>query len=120
MNSDTHREATANEFKVSSNSKLLAEARSLIEKARRALAEPELDTYTQPNKDRKVRQTMSTELTPQRAGELYTSGQSVIEVARAHGMTYAQVRKLLATNGTPIRNASDRLKGRTRTRKSES
>ena len=57
---------------------------------------------------------MSTELTPQMAGELYTSGQSVIEVARAHGMTYAQVRKLLATNGTPIRSSSERLKGRTR------
>ncbi len=57
---------------------------------------------------------MSTELTPQMAGELYNSGQSVIEVARAHGMTYAQVRKLLATNGTQIRNSSERLKGRTR------
>ncbi len=57
---------------------------------------------------------MSTELTPQMAGELYTSGQSVIEVARAHSMTYAQVRKLLAANGTTIRNSSDRLKGRTR------
>ena len=51
---------------------------------------------------------------PQMAGDLYTSGQSVIEVARAHGMTYAQVRKLLTVNGTTIRSSSDRLKGRTR------
>lgn len=57
---------------------------------------------------------MSTELTPQRAGELYASGQSVIEVARAHGLSYGQVRKLLAANGTTIRNSSERLKGRTR------
>lgn len=60
---------------------------------------------------------MSTELTPQRAGELYASGQTVIEVARAHGMSYGQVRKLLAASGTPIRDASSRLKGRTRTAK---
>lgn len=57
---------------------------------------------------------MSTELTAQRAGELYASGQSVIEVAREHSMTYAQVRKLIGASGTPIRSASDRLKGRTR------
>jgi len=31
---------------------------------------------------------MSTELTAQRAGELYASGQSVIEVAREYNMTY--------------------------------
>jgi hypothetical protein len=57
---------------------------------------------------------MSTELTAQRAGELYASGQSVIEVAREYSMTYAQVRKLIGASGTPIRSASDRLKGRTR------
>lgn len=60
---------------------------------------------------------MSTELTPQRAGELYASGQTVIEVARAHGLSYGQVRKLLAASGTPIRDASSRLKGRTRSAK---
>lgn len=57
---------------------------------------------------------MSTELTAQRAGELYASGQTVIEVARSHGLTYGQAHKLIKASGTPIRNASDRLKGRTR------
>lgn len=57
---------------------------------------------------------MSTELTAQRAGELYSQGQTVIEVARAHGLTYGQTRKLIAASGTPIRDASGRLKGRTR------
>lgn len=98
---------------------LLEEALTILGKARRALETSTHETTTTPTqKDKKVRQAMSSELTPQRAGELYTSGQSVIEVARAYGMTYAQVRKLLATNGTEIRNASERLKGRTRTRKS--
>jgi hypothetical protein len=96
------------------SSKLLEESRSLIQRARRALETPEHEAKHQTQKDRKGRQIMSTELTPQMAGDLYTSGQSVIEVARTHGMTYAQVRKLLVTNGTEIRNASDRLKGRTR------
>lgn len=101
-------------YTVADSEALLKESHSLIERARHALEEPEHEPTIQTQKDRKVRQTMSTELTPQMAGELYTSGQSVIEVARAHGMTYAQVRKLLATNGTPIRNSSERLKGRTR------
>lgn len=57
---------------------------------------------------------MSTELTPQVAGELYSSGQTVIEVARAHGMSYGQARKLIASSGVPIRDASSRLKGRPR------
>lgn len=60
---------------------------------------------------------MSTELTAQRAGELYASGQTVIEVARAHGLTYSKAHKLIKASGTPIRSASDRLKGRTRTTK---
>jgi len=57
---------------------------------------------------------MSTELTPQVAGELYSSGQTVIEVARAHGMSYGQARKLIASSGVLIRDASSRLKGRAR------
>lgn len=57
---------------------------------------------------------MSTELTPQRAGELYAAEQSVIEIAREYEMSYSQVRRLIATSGTPIRDASARLKGRTR------
>ena len=101
-------------YVIADSHALLEESRSLIERARRVLEEPEHVPTKQAQKDRKVRQTMSTELTPQMAGDLYTSGQSVIEVARAHGMTYAQVRKLLTVNGTTIRSSSDRLKGRTR------
>jgi transposase-like protein len=98
--------------KILSNDELLTEARSLIERSRRQLAEmPEQSTQQQ---DTTRRHTMSTELTPQLAGELYASGQTVIEVARAHGKTYGQVRKLIVANGTPIRDASSRLKGRTR------
>ena len=114
MNNDDIIESTNNSYMIADSQALLKESRSLIEKARRVLEEPEHEITYKTQKDRKVRQTMSTELTPKMAGDLYTSGQSVIEVARAYGMTYAQVRKLLATNGTPIRNASERLKGRTR------
>jgi len=113
MNNDVSK-STQLSHTVADTSALLEESRSLIDRARHALETPVSEPTTQTQKDRKVRQTMSTELTPQMAGELYTSGQSVIEVARAHGMTYAQVRKLLATNGTPIRSSSERLKGRTR------
>lgn len=59
--------------------------------------------------------TLSTpSLTPQLAAELYVAGKSVIEIARAFSTTYSKTRKLLAINGTELRNASDRLKGRTR------
>lgn len=114
--SNAQTEKSSFSSKIAGSKVLLDEALSILERARHELENPVHVQTT--HKDRKVRQTMSTELTPQRAGELYTSGQSVIEVARAYGMTYAQVRKLLATNGTEIRNASERLKGRTRTRKS--
>jgi hypothetical protein len=107
-------DTTKPSYTVADSAALLEESRSIIERARRVLEEPAHESVQQTQKDRKVRQTMSTELTPQMAGELYTSGQSVIEVARAHGMSYAQVRKLLAANGTTIRNSSERLKGRTR------
>ena len=59
------------------------------------------------------------ELTPQRAAELYTSGQTVYQVAVSNGITYGQARKLIVASGTPIRDASSRLKGRTRTKASE-
>jgi hypothetical protein len=99
---------------VVSTDKVLNEAKALIEKARATLAE--MPENIQPNTNTTIRrrQTMSTELTAQRAGELYAQGQTVIEVARAHGLTYGQTRKLIAASGTPIRDASGRLKGRTR------
>jgi len=99
----------------SSAASLLREANDLLRRSRVALAEtPETVQDTEPT--RRVT-TMSTELTAQRAGELYASGQTVIEVARAHGMTYSQAHKLIKASGTTIRSASDRLKGRTRTPK---
>lgn len=55
--------------------------------------------------------------TPQRAGELYASGKTVFETATALGVTYAKATKLIKSSGVPIRNASDRLKGRTRAAK---
>lgn len=56
----------------------------------------------------------TSELTPQAAGELYAAGKTVYEVAVANGITYGKARQLIIASGTPIRNASDRLKGRTR------
>jgi len=55
--------------------------------------------------------------TPERAGELYASGKTVFEVAQEIGTPYAKTRKLIVTSGTPIRDASARLKGRTRSKK---
>jgi hypothetical protein len=98
-----------------SNDKLLNEAAALIATSRLTLQliAEDIDTIKTTSTQRRST-IMSTELTAQRAGELYASGQSVIEVAREHSMTYAQVRKLIGASGTPIRSASDRLKGRTR------
>lgn len=98
-----------------SNDKLLNEAAMLIAKSRLTLQliAEDIDTI-KPTSTQRRSTIMSTELTAQRAGELYASGQSVIEVAREYSMTYAQVRKLIGASGTPIRSASDRLKGRTR------
>jgi len=98
-----------------SNDKLLNEAAARIATSRLTLQliAEDIDTIKTASTQRRST-IMSTELTAQRAGELYASGQSVIEVAREYSMTYAQVRKLIGASGTPIRNASDRLKGRTR------
>ena len=98
-----------------SNDRLLNEAAALIATSRLTLQliAEDIDTIKTASTQRRST-IMSTELTAQRAGELYASGQSVIEVAREYSMTYAQVRKLIGASGTPIRNASDRLKGRTR------
>lgn len=53
-------------------------------------------------------------LTAQQAGSLYASGQTVDQIAKGNGITYSQARKLIVASGTPIRDASSRLKGRTR------
>jgi hypothetical protein len=91
---------------------VLDEAKALIEEARKQLSLMPEEIQTKTTLRR--RQTNMSELTAQRAGELYAQGQSVIEVARAHGLSYSQTRKLIGASGTPIRDASGRLKGRTR------
>lgn len=53
-------------------------------------------------------------LSAQQAGELYAAGQTVDQIAKGNGMSYSQARKLIVASGTPIRDASSRLKGRTR------
>jgi hypothetical protein len=98
---------------ISSNpTGLLEEARGLIERSRTQMAEMPQTINTQDKKETVT--TMSIEVTPQRAGELYTSGMSVIEVARETNITYSKARKLIRDNGTEIRDGSARLKGKTR------
>lgn len=104
-----------------SSGTLLDEARGLIERSRVALAEmpatveAPAKTRTKPQTTKKAEvKTMSTEITAKKAGELYAGGMSVVEVAREVNVTYSKARKLIQDSGTPIRDASSRLKGRTR------
>ena len=53
-------------------------------------------------------------ITSNQAAALYRAGKSVDEVATELSITYGKARKLIADSGTPIRNTSDRLKGKTR------
>ena len=104
--------------------RLLEEAQELINRSRAALAEMPEQTPQQKHTTHNPRkETTNVEIngvTPQRAGDLYTSGMSVIEVARETNISYSQARKLIKENGTPIRDASARLKGRTRRSKAGS
>ena len=56
----------------------------------------------------------TTTITAERAGELYTSGLTVDQIAKGNGITYARTKKLIVASGVTIRDASSRLKGRTR------
>ena len=96
-----------------SSTKLLNEARDLIDRSRASLAS--LETNTEKEITRKGKQ--MTTASPQQAAALYTSGKSVVEVAQELGITYGKARKLIQDSGTPIRNTSDRLKGKTRKNK---
>lgn len=100
------------------NDSLLAEATRLIERARRELEATGGEVRDETKQDTRVRRNtdMSTSitLTAQQAGSLYASGQTVDQIAKGNGITYAQARKLVVASGTPIRDASSRLKGRTR------
>lgn len=49
-----------------------------------------------------------------KAAELYTAGKSVDAVAKELSITYGQAKKAILEGGATLRNASDRLKGKTR------
>lgn len=94
---------------------LLAEAKALHKKSRAWLkenpAEP-VSATIRITKGTKV--TMENSITPQAAAQLYSAGKPVVEVAKELGITYGKARRLINESGTPIRDASSRLKGRTR------
>lgn len=93
---------------------LLSEAKGLLEKSREALVNmPEPETTEKPKRQKKeIKVSAYTNAT--QAGELYASGKSVAEVAAAMNITYSKARRLINESGTPVRDASARLKGRTR------
>jgi len=128
---------TTNPQKISgSQMRLLKEAQNLLDRSRavletlannetlksatktKAAEKPKQQSKsTQQNTKIKVQKEtrkVATELTPQRTAELYQKGMSVNEIAVKENVTYSKVRKLLTDSGTPIRDASSRLKGRTR------
>jgi predicted transcriptional regulator len=90
----------------SSQLQLLKEAKDLIVRSRAWLAEEPPAEMTKG--------TSMTEATPQAAAQLYAKGMPVVEVAKELGVTYGKARKLISASGTTIRDASTRLKGRTR------
>lgn len=93
---------------------LLSEAKDLLEKSREALANmPETETTEKPKRQKKEKQ-VSTDTNAAQAGQLYAAGKSVAEVAAAMNITYSKARRLISESGTPVRDASARLKGRTR------
>jgi hypothetical protein len=95
------------------SSSLLNEARDLIDRSRVLL----LSLEGNKNKQEKTRTRKGKQMTTassQQAAALYTAGKSVVEVAQELGITYGKARKLISDSGTPIRNTSDRLKGKTR------
>ena len=70
------------EEKILSSTKLLNEARDLIDRSRASLASLETNETT-----RKGNKQMTTTVTPQQAAALYTAGKSVVEVAQELGIT---------------------------------
>jgi hypothetical protein len=90
---------------------LLKEARALHKKSRAWLATAE---PIQNEVKKKGTSAMTKEITAAMAGELYTKGKPVVEVAKELDITYGRARKLIAQSGTELRDGSTRLKGRTR------
>lgn len=93
--------------------RLLDEAEDLISRSRAALADA-ANAVDTTEKTQRRRKTVSTEITATKAGELYSTGKSVAEVATQMSITYSKARRLIKDSGTPVRDASSRLKGRTR------
>jgi hypothetical protein len=97
---------------------LLNEAAQIMAKARLKLEENRDSRENQPThqttQNRRQTDMTSITLSAQQAGELYAAGQTVDQIAKGNGMSYSQARKLIVASGTPIRDASSRLKGRTR------
>lgn len=89
-----------------SSTNLLKEAEELLARSRASVIECANEEMKKGN--------IVTTATPTQAAALYTAGKSVVEVAQELGVTYGKARKLIADSGTPIRNTSDRLKGKTR------
>ena len=100
---------------MSNYTRLLKEAEDLFKRSREVLATlaetPSTETKQIPQRKKME---MTTEISPNQAGELYASGKSVAEVASALSVTYGKARRLIEQSGTPVRDASARLKGRTR------
>jgi hypothetical protein len=95
----------------SSQLRLLNEAEDLILRSRAWLeAEPTAELH----KETPTKGTDMAEITPQAAAQLYAQGKPVVEVAKELGITYGKARKLIDASGATIRDASTRLKGRTR------
>jgi hypothetical protein len=94
---------------------LLNEAAVLINRSRSALADmPEPEEIKEKPKRQVKEKTVTTDTNAAQAGELYAAGKSVVEVAAAMNITYSKARRLISESGVPVRDASARLKGRTR------
>lgn len=98
---------------IVSSEQLLSEARELIARSRAQLAMEPTDQPVRTKQQTTKRGTMTIP-TPEAAAALYNEGKPVVEVAQALGITYGRARKLINQSGTPVRDASSRLKGRTR------
>lgn len=95
---------------------LLAEAKALHKKSRAWMRDnpvqlSNIETQIQITKGTSE---MESAVNPQAAAQLYSAGKPVVEVAKELGITYGKARRLINESGTPIRDASSRLKGRTR------
>jgi transposase-like protein len=57
---------------------------------------------------------MKSEKVQLEAGDLYTAGLSIDDVARKLNINYRTARKAINLSGVTLRDSSERLKGRTR------